>query len=271
MDDSSARGSFRFGFDPPDTSNGAEISASVGGRKERETSPPDERFVIDVQESAHARLKAQKKNKGTGKKKKKKKGKGKRVEEDPRHQPQAPPVQEVATGTSATSATMSVPSGTADRTGVPTNDYLSTTVASGSSEEARSTELPGPAPPELSKPESPAQSFLPVPAIARPPPGLTMESWKDPALTGEERRRRRFGRGVRNLAAIQRSCDARRGAANAQGAAVAEGVPDREVGVARPDPDRARDEEGSIANGAPGGSSVFSFGFDIGISFNGGS
>eukprot|EP00953_Heterococcus_sp_UTEX-ZZ885_P024583 13441-Heterococcus_DN1.PRE.2 len=37
-----------------------------------------------------------------------------------------------------------------------------------------------------------------------PPPGLTLESWRDPTLTEAERRRLKYGSGVRNIKAIQR-------------------------------------------------------------------
>lgn len=108
----------------------------------------------------------------------------------------------------------------------------------------------------------------------RPPPGFTLESWKDPTLSGEERRRRRFGSGVRNMAAIQRSSDARRGLVVG-----GESEPERFLGrhgdLVRPDRDKTRGH-GSVQAAVPGdttvgGPSVFSFGFDIGISFNGGS
>lgn len=120
----------------------------------------------------------------------------------------------------------------------------------------------------------PFPSLLKSSRNRRPPPGLTLESWKDPALTEEERRRRRFGRGVRNMAAIQRSWDARRGDS---------GVPtdadavdrlhlESEVG-GEPDRSNGVEGDGGVGGGntavSGGGSSVFAFGFDIGISFNG--
>jgi hypothetical protein len=37
-----------------------------------------------------------------------------------------------------------------------------------------------------------------------PSPGLTLESWRDPTLTEAERRRLKYGSGVRNIKAIQR-------------------------------------------------------------------
>lgn len=107
----------------------------------------------------------------------------------------------------------------------------------------------------------------------RPPPGFTLESWKDPALSGEERRRRRFGSGVRNMVAIQRSCDARRGMA-VGGDSGTEDILGRRRDLARPDCDEARGNrlaQAGVPGDTVGGPSVFSFGFDIGISFNGGS
>lgn len=119
----------------------------------------------------------------------------------------------------------------------------------------------------------------------RVPPGLTLESWKDPALTDEERRRRRFGRGVRNMAAIQRSQNARReGRAVVGRAPCGESLPHSAIerphrhGVEMGNLDmmeRCRENNGvgggSVEADGPvgGGSSVFAFGFDIGISFNG--
>lgn len=115
-----------------------------------------------------------------------------------------------------------------------------------------------------------SQSLSPLSAISRPPPGLTLESWKDPALTMDERRRRRFGRGVRNLVAIQRSCESRKGlpASSGELQAMIAGDDDRSI---KSDTDRMRQMESLVENGDPTGSSVFAFGFDIGISFNGGS
>ncbi|CAN0072402.1 unnamed protein product, partial [Scytosiphon promiscuus] len=109
-------------------------------------------------------------------------------------------------------------------------------------------------------------------APLRPPPGFTLESWKDPTLTGEERRRRRFGSGVRNMAAIQRRCDARRElAANDDLEVESSDLP----GANREAPQEAASPEAGIPadvlpHRAGGGSSVFAFGFDIGISFDGG-
>lgn len=118
----------------------------------------------------------------------------------------------------------------------------------------------------------PSQSLSPLPAISRPPPGLTLESWKDPALTVDERRRRRFGRGVRNLAAIQRSCESRKGIPVSSGELMMTekmaGADERGV---KSDTDRIRQVESLVENEGPMRSSVFAFGFDIGISFNGGS
>ncbi|CAN0503387.1 unnamed protein product [Ectocarpus sp. 12 AP-2014] len=75
------------------------------------------------------------------------------------------------------------------------------------------------------------------------------------------------------MVAIQRSCDARRGLI-ADGEVGEEKLPERQgEGLGRPGCDRAR---GMVGAGSPGsttggGSSVFAFGFDIGISFDGGS
>lgn len=116
----------------------------------------------------------------------------------------------------------------------------------------------------------------------RLPPGLTLESWRDPALTDDERRRRRFGRGVRNMAAIQRRQDARRLSVAPEREDLGEST------VGRPYQDRngvlgppilvdGRGEHKAVGASSPAeaggsvssGSSVFAFGFDIGISFNG--
>jgi hypothetical protein len=50
-------------------------------------------------------------------------------------------------------------------------------------------------------------SKAPIPLVRTskgPPPGLTLESWRDPTLTEAERRRLKYGSGVRNMKAIQR-------------------------------------------------------------------
>ncbi|CAM9571800.1 unnamed protein product [Discosporangium mesarthrocarpum] len=57
--------------------------------------------------------------------------------------------------------------------------------------------------PSVPLPKPPATMANPMSSLGlqpRPPPGLTLDSWRDPALTEEERRRRRFGKGVRNMA-----------------------------------------------------------------------
>lgn len=76
------------------------------------------------------------------------------------------------------------------------------------------------------------------------------------------------------MIAIQRSSAARRGTA-VGGESEPEGFLGRRRDLIGPDSDRARGD-GSIQAAVPGdtavgGPSVFSFGFDIGISFNGGS
>lgn len=116
----------------------------------------------------------------------------------------------------------------------------------------------------------------------RLPPGLTLESWRDPALTDDERRRRRFGRGVRNMAAIQRRQDARRlsvapGGGNSGKTTVGRPHQDRDGVVGPPIVVDGHGERKDLGVGSAseargpvsGGSSVFAFGFDIGISFNG--
>ncbi|CAM9416376.1 unnamed protein product [Choristocarpus tenellus] len=95
----------------------------------------------------------------------------------------------------------------------------------------------------------------------QPPPGLTLDSWKDPTLTDEERHRRRFGRGVRNMVAIQRSGETRRsiGLGGAIGPEVGSGICELPVG--------AGVASSEMAQAATESSSVFAFGFDIGITF----
>lgn len=121
--------------------------------------------------------------------------------------------------------------------------------------------------PAASSGTAPGVSLSGIPEASRPSPGLTLESWKDPALTDEERRRRRFGCGVRNMAAIERRSDNRRvGLANmsrAVGSHVRPPANGEAVAESQVESLPRRDEDAST------GSSVFSFGFDIGISFNG--
>lgn len=90
----------------------------------------------------------------------------------------------------------------------------------------------------------------------RPPPGLTLDSWKDPALSDEERWRRRFGRGVRNITAIQRSRDARKTSNSPSGSKASAKCCDE------------NSDTGRCRAAAPA-ADVFAFGFDIGIQFGG--
>lgn len=268
--DAEERGSFRFDFNPTNTSVGADTSSteskersSGGGINPRAVQD----FVVEMDtRRPQTNGNKNKKKKGAGKKNKGTKGKGKPVghglgglAEEQQPQVTTPP----------TVASSTVGSGANE-----TNNYPPLAAASDS----------GPKPNHAQPGASAAQGFVQQNEVGektaleklRPPPGFTLESWKDPTLSGEERRRRRFGSGVRNMAAIQRSSDARRVLVANRELKAGE-CPGRHGGLLRPDRDRARaDATGLVNAGIPGditsgGSSVFAFGFDIGISFNDGS
>ncbi|CAM9170435.1 unnamed protein product [Laminaria digitata] len=245
---STERESCRFEFDPTETPG--DVGTSVGGKQHRcggDADPrEDDDFVVHVvsgMSTAPRSAKKKGKRKAGGKKKKSGKGKGKGAGNPDRHpaENELNRERDESTGSPTKDAAIVVPS-----PALATNEGC-----------------------QSDDPDAGRMEPSPVPVVARPPPGLTLESWKDPALTLEERRRRRFGRGVRNMAAIQRSRDARRGAGvGAADLAAEEVVPDSNTGsnqggLAKPDPDRARGESSRAS-----GSSVFAFGFDIGISFN---
>ncbi|CAM9114483.1 unnamed protein product [Hapterophycus canaliculatus] len=238
--------SFRFAFDPSSTN---EIGASTLGESRSRgggggaTRRADQGFSIEVeqQRAAQPHGKNKPRKKRAGKKKKRGKGKGKAAE-------QKPP-QELTAEPSEPAVIAGPPIAVGDGGGKTGNSLLSlpiTAAKDGNSDSVRREQAP-----------------------LRPPPGFTLESWKDPTLSGEERRRRRFGSGVRNMAAIQRRSDARRDmAANDDLDIEGSDLPctDREttlgvVSVGVP---------ADATSGVGGGSSVFAFGFDIGISFDGG-
>lgn len=253
------RGAFRFAFNPcVDTgATGASKGASGGG-----ANPPIARGFVVTRKESTGTTSAGKKKKAANKKKKKGKGRGKGSQKsDPR--PVGNPRDQVDVPEPPIEGTAEcLPSPTVSCAGYATNDALSIVAASDSSLPQGTVQQPDAAAPHLAQPDARQRNLSTAPMMARPPPGLTLESWKDPALTAEERRRRRFGRGVRNMVAIQRSRDSRRGVTAEEGL-VGEDVTGSPGGVVRPDPSRDL--------GAAGGSSVFAFGFDIGISFNGGS
>lgn len=257
------QGSFRFDFNPPDTTidgKGAEES------KERSSGGLDnpraaEDFVVEIEgRSAGPNAKNKSRKKGAGKKKKGGKRKAKSAEQERirdrtgEQQPQ----QDLATKPPSSSPM-------SDGGGQTNSCRLPLAVESDSkpkSDDARQ---------ESATPDNVGEKTNSE--TLRPPPGFTLESWKDPALSVEERRRRRFGSGVRNMVAIQRSSEARGLAAGEE--SEPEGFNGRHGDLARPDRDRARGH-GPVQAAVPGdttvgGPSVFSFGFDIGISFNGGS
>lgn len=274
---SNERNSFRFGFNP--TENPVGLGASVGGKQHRSGGDVDPRadddFVVRVSGTGTAPRSAQKKGKrkGGGKKKKGGKGKGKGAENlhrNPTENELSRKSDEVIGSRTKDAAIVVPPCAVAtDEEECQPDGDISLQMGKDSSERAQLQQQPETDPAGLAQPDGCLTESLPMPpAVARPPPGLTLESWKDPALTGEERRRRRFGRGVRNMAAIHRSRDARRGAGVEAEDLLAEVVADNNShGVlAKPDPDRIH---GQPSRGS--GSSVFAFGFDIGISFNDGS
>lgn len=248
------QGSFRFDFNPLDAANvgvGARESMerSSGGRDNPRAAKD---FVIEIEERrAGPSTKNKSKKKGAGKKKKGGKRKAKSAEQARIRHPtgEQQPQQDLATQ-SPISAAIGDGGGQATNCG---------------SQPKSNDAGPGSATPDDVGEKTSSEKL-------RPPPGFTLESWKDPALSGEERRRRRFGSGVRNMVAIQRSSNARRGLV-VGGESEPDGSLGRHGDVARPDRDKARGH-GPVQAAVPGdagGPSVFSFGFDIGISFNGGS
>lgn len=231
-------GSFRFDFNPADTKDAARSAPreakarSIGGGINPRAAQD---FVVEVEgRRAQSNRKNKPKKKGAGKKKKGGKAKGKPAEKVLRD----PAGEDHAQQDSSAKPPMTTGSSTPPVGG----DGGALAVAIDVGEETTKKTL-------------------------RPPPGFTLESWKDPALTVEERRRRRFGSGVRNLAAIQRSCDARRGLV-ADGEIEAEDSGGKHRDLVQPERVRGR---GQQASGSGGRSSVFSFGFNIDVSFNGGS
>lgn len=257
------KGSFRFGFNPSNTN---EIDASTPTKSERRggggeaSRGADQDFSIEIeQRRAHPQGKHKPKGKRAGKKKKKGgKEKGEAAGQESRESLIVEPPETVA----ATGSSTALSNGREE-----ISNSVSLPVAEakdGNPDLSRASPTPGVA-------KTDVVGARRVRAPLRPPPGFTLESWKDPTLSGEERRRRRFGSGVRNMAAIQRRSDARREMAGndelevdgseshcaareaAQGNVLVEG------GI----PADAR-------SGVAGGSSVFAFGFDIGISFDGG-
>lgn len=260
---SGERGSFRFDFNPTNTTVGAGTSTESKLRGSGGSANP--RAVGDFVVETETRRSQPNGKKKTKKKRvgKKKKG-GKRNDKPTEHglEGLAGEQQPQATTPPAAAAPSTLVAG-----GNETNDSPRLTAAR-----------------DFDPKRDPAQELVELnevgektaPETLRPPPGFTLESWKDPALSGEERRRRRFGSGVRNMAAIQRSCYARR-ALVADGELETVESPARHGGLIRPDRNRACAgaagpvQAGSHGRTTSGGSSVFAFGFDIGISFNGGS
>lgn len=268
--DAGERGSFRFDFNPTNTNVGAGTSTKTKERRSGDGAHPRavQDFVVEIEtRKPQPNGKKKTKKKGTSKKKKGGKGKDKPAERG----------LGGLTGEQPLQATLPPKAGAPSTVATDGNEMSISPplVATNDSDPKRDHAQPG---------ASAAHGFVEgnkvgentAPETLRPPPGFTLESWKDPALSGEERRRRRFGSGVRNMVAIQRSCDARR-ALVADGELKAEEFPGRHGGLLRPDRDRARaSTTGPIQAGVPdgtaaGGSSVFAFGFDIGISFDGGS
>lgn len=275
---STERESFRFEFNPTETPG--DVGTSVGDKQHRcggDADPrEDDDFVVHVvsgTSTAPRSAKKKGKRKAGGKKKKSGKGKGKGAGNPDRHpaENELNRERDESTGSQTKDAAIVVPSpALATNEGCQSDGVISLGMRNDSPEGAAPLQQqPGTDAVGHAQPDAGRMEPSPVPVVARPPPGLTLESWKDPALTLEERRRRRFGRGVRNMAAIQRSRDARRGAGvEAADLAAEEVVPDSNTGsnqggLAKPDPDRARGESSRAS-----GSSVFAFGFDIGISFN---
>ncbi|CAM9479423.1 unnamed protein product [Ectocarpus sp. 8 AP-2014] len=258
--DAGERGSFCFNFNPADASDAPTRVPESNGARRRSgdaSSLCAAQDFLTVVEKSGAQPSGKKKRTGAGKKKKKKKKGGKGEARQSRERKSHDPVGE------GPEQEIVVDCPTISSHG---------TVGGGGGGEATSSAVAS-LPAAAASDSSPKREHRHRPPGLRPPPGFTLESWKDPAITGEERRRRRFGSGVRNMVAIQRSCDARRGLIP-DGEVGEEKLPERQgEGLGRPGCDRAR---GMVGAGAPGsttggGSSVFAFGFDIGISFDGGS
>ncbi|CAN0301484.1 unnamed protein product [Ectocarpus sp. 4 AP-2014] len=257
--DAGERGSFCFNFNPADASDAPTCVPESNGGRRRSGDASSLRAAQDfltVVEKSGAQPSGKKKTKGAGKKRKKKNKGGKGKAQQSRQQKSQDPVGEGPEQEIVVDCRTTFSHGTVgDGGGGATSSAVSSLLAATASD------------------SSPKREHRQRPPGLRPPPGFTLESWKDSAITGEERRRRRFGSGVRNIVAIQRSCDARRGLI-ADGEVGDEKLPERQgEGLGRPSCDRAR---GMVGAGAPdgttgGGSSVFAFGFDIGISFDGGS
>ncbi len=249
--ESGERGSFRFDFNPSETNATARSAPSQAKARSfcGESNPrAAQDFVVEVEgrraQSSRSR-RSKPKKKGAGKKKKGGKVKGKPAEKvlhDPAEEDHPQQDSSAKPPTTTGSSTPPVRGGGGQ---AMIGGTLATAIDVG--EETTMKTL-------------------------RPPPGFTLESWKDPALTVEERRRRRFGSGVRNMAAIQRSCDARRGlVADANGEIEAEDSSGKDRDLVRPERDRGRGAGAGQQSNASGGRSVFSFGFNIDVSFNGGS
>ncbi|CAB1102812.1 unnamed protein product [Ectocarpus sp. CCAP 1310/34] len=258
--DAGERGSFCFNFNPADASDAPTRVPESNEARKRSGDASSLRAAQDfltVVEKSGAQPSGKKKKTGAGKKKKKKKKKGGKGEaQQSREQKAQDPVWEGPEQEDVADCPITSSHGTVgDGGGEATSSAVTSLPAAAASD------------------SSPKRESRQRPPGLRPPPGFTLESWKDPAITGEERRRRRFGSGVRNMVAIQRSCDARRGLI-ADGEVAVEKLSERQgEGLERPGCDRAR---GMVGAGAPSsttgrGSSVFAFGFDIGISFDGGS
>lgn len=296
------RGSFRFGFDPMGTTIDIADAAPVRAKQRSKSGTGGSRPPVVAQQfsvygeqiGAAAAPIVKKKKKGTNKKKKKAgkgkgKGKGKKVhsaEEEVGQDSSSPKILQEPDGATAVNDFNMPPVVAEPVTGFREYDIpLPTAAAVAHSMEQPYSFAQHPAavsPEPAAEPGNLDQIFSsPVPPLTlRPPPGFTLESWKDPALSMEERRRRRFGRGVRNMAAIQRSRDARRGMSAERDDLVGgeEGLnrsQGRETTGAYPDRRASGDSDRLVESGGcprgEGGSSVFSFGFDIGISFNNGS
>ena len=271
-DEAGERNSFRFGFglseDPAVEDNTETLPRPSRGKTGGVGASPklvQDGFDLDVRESvAQAGAVRQKKKKPSGKKKRKGKGKAKgkgkgKAKEigDEGYDDAVEPSTEIKTTPLSLTADAAI-------------NASANPASEGDSEIKQSTNLPNSLPLGIDNHVPPSHSLSPLPAVSRTPPGLTLESWKDPALTIDERRRRRFGRGVRNLAAIQRSCESRKGLSATSGEMPEKNVSVNDGRIARPDPNQARDVEGLLETGVSTGSSVFAFGFDIGITFNGG-
>lgn len=256
------QGSFRFDFNPPDTAIAGKGAAESKERSSGGCDNPraSEDFVVEIEgRRAGPNSKNKSKKKGAGKKKKGGKRKAK-VAEQERTQDltgELQPQQDLAPKPPSLS-----PVGDG---GGQTTSCRTPLVEGDSKPKSDDGRQESATPDDVGEKSNNSKTL-------RPPPGFTLESWKDPALSVEERRRRRFGSGVRNMVAIQRSSDARRGVV--AGESEPEGFLGRHGGLAKPDRDKSRGHrpvQAAVPGENVGGPSVFSFGFDIGISFNGGS